>query len=220
MHKSIINININGYKRIIEFPSLCPHCHTGINPEIINISELSSLGNFGVIFLCPVCQKHIFYTYHFFNNTAMCSSLGYNTNPNLDLNIPNEIKNFSPRFEEIFKQSLTAEFYNLTEIAGIGFRKSIEFLIKDYLINIKKKDKVKISNMNLGSAFRELDDDRLKPLVTAIVWLGNDETHYLRKYENKSIEDMKKFIHALIFFIYSELAVLEAISFITPSITK
>lgn len=44
--------------------------------------------------------------------------------------------------------------------------------------------------------------------------LGNDETHYLKKYADKDVNDMKKFIQALAYFISSELAADEAHEFI------
>ena len=36
-------------------------------------------------------------------------------------------------FLTIYNQSLSAEDNNLDQIAGIGYRKALEFLIKDYL---------------------------------------------------------------------------------------
>ena len=74
--------------------------------------------------------------------------------------------------------------------------------------------------MNLGSIFKEIDDTKLGPLITAITWIGNDETHYIRKYEDKTIDDMLKFIYALIHYISIELISSNAYSFIASSIAK
>lgn len=46
-------------------------------------------------------------------------------------------------------------------------------------------------------------------LAKAATWIGNDETHYTRKYEDKDISDMKKYIRALSNYLSSEYLVSE-----------
>lgn len=50
------------------------------------------------------------------------------------------IKTFSLKFIEIYNQALKAEAIELNEISEMGFRKALEFLIKDYVI-LRKPDK-------------------------------------------------------------------------------
>jgi hypothetical protein len=45
-------------------------------------------------------------------------------------NIPKELIDLSPNFEEIYSQAYLAEKYDLNQIAGVGYRKALEFLIK------------------------------------------------------------------------------------------
>ena len=45
------------------------------------------------------------------------------------------ISELSPNFCEIYNQAYIAEQTNLMQICGTGYRKSLEFLIKDYLIS-------------------------------------------------------------------------------------
>ena len=113
---------------------------------------------------------------------------------------------------------MQAMYDGYNELIGIGFRKSLEFLIKDYLINVKHEDVSVITKMSLGSIFNKINDPTIKPLVTAITWIGNDETHYIRKYEDKTIDDMLKFIYALIHYISIELISSDAYSFVKGSI--
>lgn len=47
---------------------------------------------------------------------------------------PMIIKRHCKKFISIYNQALTAEKNGLTEICGLGYRKSFEFLIKDYLL--------------------------------------------------------------------------------------
>lgn len=217
---ALYNIEFNNNTAKIQFPPICPHCNLGIVPEILYVSKLTERKNFGVLFLCPSCKQFIFYTYFYTQDYRIGYFKGYYPKDEISLNIPEEIKEFSPRFVEIFTQSLKAYRHNYNEIVGVGLRKSIEFLVKDYLIHIKHKDKNKISKMNLGSIFKEIDDTKLGPLITAITWIGNDETHYICKYEDKTIDDMLKFIYALIHYISIELISSNAYSFIASSIAK
>jgi hypothetical protein len=80
----------------------------------------------------------------------------------------------------------------LTEIAGIGLRKSFEFLVKDFLITRNRTMPSKFKGKFLVVVIKEyVDDPRLKLTAERASWLGNDETHYVRKWEDKDIEDLK-----------------------------
>jgi len=48
--------------------------------------------------------------------------------------IPENVAGVSETFCEIYKQASCAESYGLNEICGVGYRKSLEFLVKDFLI--------------------------------------------------------------------------------------
>ena len=62
----------------------------------------------------------------------------------------------------------------------------------------------------LGSCIKKLEDQRLKVLAERSAWIGNDETHYVRKHDDLGIEDMKRFIKAMLNYVESELAFEEA----------
>ena len=94
----------------------------------------------------------------------------------------------------------------------MGFRKSIEFLIKDFLIEILSKPKEEITKLPLQQAINLIDNDRIRTLATASLWLGNDETHYSRKHLDRDTQDMKNFIVALYSFINYELIFIDASS--------
>lgn len=40
-------------------------------------------------------------------------------------------------------------------------------------------------------------------------WLGNDETHYVRKWENKDLKDLKNLIDLTVYFISMSLKALK-----------
>ena len=96
---------------------------------------------------------------------------------------------------KIFNQASAAEELGLKEIGGMGYRKALEFLIKDFLIAEKPGSRDDIERSLLGTCIgRHVEDERLKLCASRAVWLGNDETHYCRKWEDKDIGDLKTLI--------------------------
>lgn len=114
------------------------------------------------------------------------------------------IKEVSPSFVKIYGEAEFSEQESLKEICGVGYRKALEFLIKDYLIK-KFPDKEEIKDMPLGNCIKEMiNNPRIKEISKRAIWLGNDETHYFRKWEDKDLEDLKKLIDITVHFISME----------------
>lgn len=121
----------------------------------------------------------------------------------------------SPHFVRIYHQAEMAEAQGMTEICGMGYRKALEFLVKDFACMMNPDEEDDIKKLPLSACINNyIESNRIKTLATASAWLGNDETHYVRKHEDYDTEDMKIFIKSLVPFIESELAFLEAQEFI------
>lgn len=119
----------------------------------------------------------------------------------------NIISELSPNFCEIYNQAYIAEQTNLMQICGTGYRKSLEFLIKDYLISTLPEDQHEaIKNKFLNNCIRDnISNINIKTVASRAVWLGNDETHYTRKWEDKDINDLKSIIELTLHWIESEI---------------
>ena len=117
------------------------------------------------------------------------------------------LNELSPNFVEIYNQSYIAEQLDLNHVCGVGYRKALEFLIKDYLIAISPEEKHKdIKDKFLNNCIKDdIDNTNIKKVAVRAVWLGNDETHYIRKWENKDISDLKTLIGLTIHYIESEI---------------
>lgn len=112
------------------------------------------------------------------------------------------IKEVSPDFAAIFKQAESADKSDLTLICGPGYRKALEFLIKDYVIRAHPDSAEEIKKMNLAKCIADyVSDGRIKEVSARAVWLGNDETHYLRKWEEKDLKDLKMLISLTLHWI-------------------
>jgi hypothetical protein len=115
------------------------------------------------------------------------------------------IQQVSKGFIDIYNQSVEAEHHGLTEICGIGYRKALEFLIKDYLISNLPDEEEHIKKKLLGKCINDyVENPNIKEMAKRAVWLGNDETHYIRRWENKDINDLKILIDITVHWIEME----------------
>ncbi|RJQ24752.1 DUF4145 domain-containing protein [Candidatus Parcubacteria bacterium] len=114
---------------------------------------------------------------------------------------PESITSISSQFEAIYNQSKISEENGLHLIAGPGYRKELEFLVKDYLIRSDSKNEEKIKKELLGTAIKRIKEKRIEACASRAAWLGNDETHYVRKWEDKDLEDLKNLIKMVVDWI-------------------
>jgi hypothetical protein len=119
---------------------------------------------------------------------------------------PSEVVNVSSRFVEIYRQASEAEGIGLDQICGPGYRKALEFLIKDFLKSqtADDDDREAIEKQQLGNCIAKVTDPKLKSAASRATWLGNDETHYVRKWENKDLGDLKKLIDLTVHWVSAE----------------
>ena len=208
-------VSITNNERICyETVNKCPICNSSIAPV-----EKSKFFNrdskmYFFMFECPACNKGFITHYNYTNERKIKNDISYNMLKlvNSYPKVPElhqfdeNIKKLSSNFCEIFNQAYVAEQMNLNEIAGIGYRKALEFLIKDYCIDKNKEQEEKIKKEPLSQVITNyILSDKIKNLAKASIWIGNDETHYVRKYEDKDIKDLKRFISATVAYITYEL---------------
>ena len=121
----------------------------------------------------------------------------------------------SPKFVEVYHQAESAEASKLTELCGIGYRKALEFLVKDYAISSHPEHKEQIESSLLSKCITDyIDNEKIKTLAKASAWIGNDETHYVRKHQDYNVHDLKRFIKATVAYIEYELSFAEAFDFL------
>ena len=122
-------------------------------------------------------------------------------------------KNISKDFCDIYDEAQKAEGSSLKLVAGPGYRKALEFLIKDYVIsqiteeNADKRaaQKTEVEKMPLATCIGKfVKSEQIKQIAKRAAWLGNDETHYVRKWEDKDLGDLKKLIELTLHWIEIE----------------
>nr|WP_321316049.1 hypothetical protein [uncultured Ligilactobacillus sp.] len=219
------NIYINGNAHIkechmlVDVPEYCPMCEHNMCPIILSNAIISDV---------PIIKKSAIssdiYQVSFIARCTKCRHLYTNIfevypdnqyrpqilkdvyfeirMPTVNVELPEIINSVSPKFVKIYTQALQAEKLNLDELAGMGLRKAIEFLIKDYAIKNNPKSKEDIKKYFLSKVINDfIEDNTLKKLAEGAVWIANDETHYVKEWPNKDINDIKQYIKCFINYI-------------------
>ncbi len=204
-------IHQNGSNVVAKYdkrPDLCPVCHKQITPNIgqgFYKEGVYDETGLQIVFRCPSekCQNIFLGLYsgtpQFFylkkslpvkNTTRQFSEI---------------IQQVSSEFEKIYNQSYFAEQNELDMVCGPGYRKALEFLIKDYLISKNIAEAEDIKKEFLGNTIeKRVDQQQLKIVTKRAAWLGNDETHYERKWVNKDVKDLKDLIELTIRWIEAD----------------
>lgn len=206
-----MNFTFNYSSYAIENPSQCPHCHNGIEPRYLGSFPEQGPNNTQICYSLWKCThrdcRSIFGTVYDIQGQGRCTFRGYLDGSPIGPHWPESILTIESRFIETYNQSLQAEYNGLSEIAGMGFRKAIEYLVKDYLIHKDPELKGKIEDSQLakviGDNFSDPKESDLKDLLQRATWLGNDMTHYLQYHENFDINDLKELVKLVMDEIHS-----------------
>lgn len=201
---------------ICPIPNDCPHCQHGIDPRICDsffLPHKEYLTAY-VMFFCPHCEKCFMATYNGRFSGGRSSEMSLSTLAPYSFTpavFSSGINGVSADFVSIYNQALQAEREGLKDICGIAYRKALEFLIKDFCIYLNPESENRIVSSQLSVCIDNyIESSRIKTLAKASAWLGNDETHYVRKHPDYDINDLKAFIDATVSFIDSELDYLRA----------
>ena len=204
----LINTTGNSYEVNI-IPDECPICHHKIEAigvassvGVVEKGEQAAEAFLNVMYECPRrdCRRSFIGTYTKpaqgrigIRGPFTLSNVGPTVAKAPD--IPAEVRSISPSYAHIVTQAIAAEATGLEQIAGVGYRKALEFLIKDYCIqkNIDNGDEIK--RKFLGACIETyVTDANVKRCARLATWLGNDEAHYARQWDAKDLNDLKTLI--------------------------
>lgn len=187
-------------------PDECPQCHQGIDARFVtgfipDDVEIGGHTHLQIVFQCPRRECHRLFIAHYTGSRSAHSSDGIYIlsflapNEPQTVDFPEPIENISPMFCQIYNEAAHAETLNLLNIAGPGYRKALEFLVKDFLIAEEPDKAEAIKKMELGNALaNKVSDANIKKCAQRAAWLGNDETHYERRWNNHDLGDLKRLV--------------------------
>jgi hypothetical protein len=200
-------------------PDECPICHVAITPMDMGAAvQIAVDGSLMIerVLMCPSdkCGRLFIARYL---PTKIPNQKVFDLHTCVPLQLTSAVQSeiitkLSPDFCAIYKQAHQAEQYRLDLVAGPGYRKALEFLIKDYIISgFTEKDealaakKAIVEKTQLGTCIAtHIKSEQIKEIAKRAAWLGNDETHYVRKWEDKDLEDLKKLIRLTLHWIEIE----------------
>ena len=182
-------ITVLNTKYNIECPDECPMCHHFGDMVIIH-SQRCAETHVQVVYRCAFrgCESFFVGRYGPIPQPELKSLAP--TNPVLT-SFPTIIAELSPSFVKVYVEAEEASYLGLGQIAGPGYRKAFEFLIKDYAKSLSPDQSAEIEKTFAGTVVNNyIAAIRIQAVAKRALWLGNDETHYLRKWENHDINDL------------------------------
>jgi hypothetical protein len=191
-----------------QYPDECPVCHKHVHAtlKLAHIvgtpRDVSRSVRIEAVFLCPNSSCASLFIAYFpevtdryghGNGTFRFTSAAPRTS--LKPTVFEGIVKLSPNFFEIYTQATEADHRRLDQVAGVGYRKALEFLVKDYCCDKNPDESETIKKTALGPCIdKYVNDQNIKDCAKLAVWLGNDETHYVRKWNDKDVKDLKALI--------------------------
>ena len=203
IEKYIHNI---GKTCIFNSNEICPYCNKAIYPEIKVVNFSNNYNHASCIVSCPACSEEFFikfrrdetlitYTYDYYEVLPF---------PKPQINLPADFQELFPEFYKIYLEAAQAESYNLLEICGMGYRKALEALVKQYATELFPEQAEAIQNEMLMPTIKRFASQKIITLATAATWLGNDHAHLVTKHPDYDLNALKSFINVLCQYIQSE----------------
>lgn len=179
----------------------CPYCEAySRTPFVSENAYISSSLPYKpfTICLCGKCEKLFFCIL----NTECTTVSQYRTYPNTKFRhtFPKEIETISPDFVNIYTQAIEAQNLGLDELVGNGLRKSVEYLITDYITKVLEET----PKDTFHNKINQIDIKNATTHATLIRWIGNDSTHPTPHHPNLTIELMIKCIDSLVYYLCQE----------------
>jgi hypothetical protein len=183
-----ISINNRGYG--VEVPDACPICHRHSEVQWIAGDTVENNNGVQVVWRCAYqrCRGYFICSYGPMPSPQLLSVRPLKPQAHT---FPETIGVLSPTFISIFKEAEEATQLGLHQIAGPGYRKAFEFLIKDYAKSLAPDKTAEIESKFSGAVVSDfISDARIQAVAKRCLWLGNDETHYLRKWTDRDVADL------------------------------
>lgn len=176
-------------------PATCPFCGYTVDATVLDRHNFSFNGHYVIAATCKCtsCGK----TFFFASEYKKDSSFTPITIPAVSFTPYSNkyLANISERFINMYNQALCSEFSGSIELAAIGYRSALEILVKDFAIIELKEDPNEVSKKTLCNAIGEyLNQSDLVATADVVRILGNDYTHYQRKYPQHDFELLKGYM--------------------------
>ena len=193
-----------GHTITIENNCICPYCHKGVSNIVQNVAPAGEDGSIYLLVICPLCGNSYFVKNYLSNPKERIYAYRGSFPAHIEIDLPIYVLTKYPEFAHIYSQCLVAQKNGLESVAGMGFRKAIEFLVKPYVKSLFPDQASVIDNEPLSITISRIQYPLITRLAKAATWLGNDQTHIQQWHINYDVEDLKRFIKSLCLIIEAE----------------
>ncbi len=184
------NISVNNHGYSVEVPDACPICHRYSELQTLHAEDVRRRAGVEVVYRCVYQGCRSFFI-GYYGPPPQGTLLSVRPIKPRTTDFPESVSRISPTFVAVFAEAEEAAQLGLSQVAGPGYRKAFEFLIKDYAISLAPDKADDIRKQFSGAVVTDyISDSRIQEVAKRSLWLGNDETHYLRKWESHDIKDL------------------------------
>lgn len=191
-----------------QYPDRCPICLHAIGPVDTEQHWVVEQRRVEIVFRCPrpECQHYFVARYNWKppknHEYSLFEAVPLTVVPTTRSEV---ITSVSPDFVAVCREAEEADRRHLKRICGPGYRKALEFLIKDYIIKSRLGKADEIKGLSLGKCIKTyIKNAEIRLVAERAVWLGNDEAHYLRKWAEKDLNDLRTLIELTVHWIEME----------------
>lgn len=183
----------------------CPVCGREVHP--VRVYAFQSSTNLQVIYRCPSTRCMSLFVSYYKNFRSAIFEFQFSAPRSARAPVfPDSVSATSPTFVEIMGQVAEAEAQSLDQLVGIGLRKALEFLLKDYASQLLPEKSQSIRACTLAQCIENyVEDNNIKQCAKRATWLGNDETHYERKWTSKDVNDLRTLLRLCVNWIDTSL---------------
>lgn len=187
MVKQSVNVQNHNYQ--VDVPDSCPICHRHSQLEIVTCQSTEQETKVQIVYRCAYQGCRSFFI-GYYGPKGQSTLLSVKPIKPLTSHFPEAVAKISPTFVSVFAEAEEAAQLGLSQIAGPGYRKAFEFLIKDYAKSLAPDKAAEIEKKFSGAVVTEyIQDARIQAVAKRCLWLGNDETHYLRRWTTHDVGD-------------------------------
>ncbi len=205
MKDPITNIIVDDYEYFLAAPQKCPMCggkalHDEVYQSTIAMSTLDYPIHYR-IYECRSCCRPFIATWEVHSSKKILSTKHIAPYIYLPVDFGEDITNLSPNFANIYNEAREAEERGLLLICGAGYRRALEFLVKDFLISQSPEKHLEIEKKTLYACIEDLPDALVQRTAHKIRSIGNDFTHYKTQYTKQDVSELKDLIQALVYWL-------------------
>ncbi|HTI03064.1 MAG TPA: hypothetical protein VL752_19120 [Acidisoma sp.] len=215
---SVFNLAGIGQVTIDRRPDMCPVCHTRITPNVMTggIGGRVYDGSLTVVFICPSDACREYFLGYYEKRNGQYGFLTCRPKETAVPTLPDFVVRISANYCDMYQECYRAEAEGLRQVAGFGYRKALEFLIKDYVVSRRPEDRAAIEATPLATCIETyVGDANVRDVGRRAVWLGQDGAQ--RAWTEKDLRDLKSVIELVLRWIETEYLTEELLKTMPPA---